>query len=57
MDTLYTFWDIITHYNTESVEFLGLINSATRFKQIIQKDDAAAKGPGEMPCRHTNRAP
>ena len=30
MDTLYTFWDNITHYNTESVHFLGLMNSATR---------------------------
>ena len=28
MDTLYTFWDNITHYKTESVNFLGL-NSAT----------------------------
>ena len=30
MDTLYTFWDNITHYKTESVHFLGLLNSATR---------------------------
>ena len=31
MDTLYTFWDNITHYKTESVYFLGLINSAIRY--------------------------
>ena len=30
MDTLYTFWDNITHYETESVHFLGLVNSATK---------------------------
>ena len=29
MDTLYTFWDNITHYKTESVHFWGLMNSAT----------------------------
>ena len=31
MDTLYTFWDNITHYKTESVHFLGLMNSATKW--------------------------
>ena len=31
MDTLYTFWDnTTTHYKTESVNFLGLMNSATK---------------------------
>ena len=30
MDTLYTFLDNITHYRTESVHFLGLMNSATK---------------------------
>ena len=30
MDTLYTFWDNINHYKTESVHFLGLMNSATK---------------------------
>ena len=30
MDTLYTFWDSITHYKAESVHFLGLMNSATK---------------------------
>ena len=30
MDTLYTFGDNITHYKTESVHFLGLMNSATK---------------------------
>ena len=33
MDTLYTFWDSITHYKTESVHFLGLMNSATRSRK------------------------
>ena len=30
MDTLYTFWGNITHYKTESLNFLGLMNSATK---------------------------
>ena len=30
MDRLYTFWDNITQYKTESVHFLGLMNSATK---------------------------
>ena len=30
MDTLFTFWDNITHYNTKSVHFWGLMNSATQ---------------------------
>ena len=30
MDTLYTFWDNITHYKTESTHVLGLMNSATK---------------------------
>ena len=30
MDTLYTFWDNITHYKTESVHFWGLMTSATK---------------------------
>ena len=31
MDTLYTFWGYnITHCKTESVHFLGLMNSATK---------------------------
>ena len=29
-DTLYTFWDNIAHYKTESVQFWGLMNSATK---------------------------
>ena len=33
MDALYTFWDNLTHYKTESVNFLGLMNSAT--KQVV----------------------
>ena len=30
MDTLYTFWDTTTHYKTTSVNFGGLMNSATK---------------------------
>ena len=30
MDTLYTFWDNIIHYKTESAHVLGLMNSATK---------------------------
>ena len=30
MDTLYTFWGNITHFNTKSAHFLGLMNSATK---------------------------
>ena len=34
MDTLYTFWDNSTHYKTESVHFLGLMNSATKIRGL-----------------------
>ena len=30
MDTLYTFLDNITHYETKSLHFWGLVNSATK---------------------------
>ena len=30
MDTLYTFWDNITHSKNKGVHFLGLMNSATK---------------------------
>ena len=30
VDTLYTFWDNITHSKTKSVHFWGLMNSATK---------------------------
>ena len=30
MDTLYTFWDNLTHSKTKSVDFWGLMNSATK---------------------------
>ena len=30
MDTLYTFWDNITHSKNKRVHFLGLMNSATK---------------------------
>ena len=32
MDTLDTFWENITHHKTESVDFLGLLNSATKWR-------------------------
>ena len=35
MDALYTFWDNITHYKTECVHFLGLMNSATKLIQHL----------------------
>ena len=34
MDTLYTFWDNITHDKTKSVDFWALMNSATRSKGL-----------------------
>ena len=36
MDTLYTFWDNITHYKTNSVDFLGLVNSATKVLRWVK---------------------
>ena len=36
MDTLYTFGDNTTDYKTESVHFLGLMNSATKFQGYYQ---------------------
>ena len=30
VDTLYTFWDSITHSKTENVHFGGLMNSVTK---------------------------
>ena len=35
MDTLDTFWDNITYYKTESVNFLVLMNSATRLLEAF----------------------
>ena len=35
MDTLYSFWENITHYKTKSIHFLGLMNSATRKGSIM----------------------
>ena len=32
--TLYTFWGNITHYKTKSVNFWGLMNSATKFESL-----------------------
>ena len=36
MDTLYTFGEHITRYKTESVHFLGLMNSATEVEDLRQ---------------------
>ena len=33
MDTLYTFWDNTIHYKAKSVQFGGLMNSATKLLQ------------------------
>ena len=35
MDTLYIFWDNITHYKTKSVHFFGLMNSATKRRDLL----------------------
>ena len=56
MDTLYTFWDISTHYKTESVN-LGAYerserdsllpgNVATKFMEVQRSARAYGKGPG-----------
>ena len=37
MDTLYTFGDNIPHYKTKSVHFLGLMNSATKLKGLLNR--------------------
>ena len=37
MDTLYTFWDNTTHFKTKSVKFLGLMNSATKFRKAAKQ--------------------
>ena len=47
-DTLYTFWDNITHYKTESVNFLGLMNSATKHTSQL---------PGERLSRRLTASP
>ena len=36
MDTLYTFWDNITHSKNKSVHFLGLMNSATKKPESLR---------------------
>ena len=41
MGTLYTFGDIITRCKTESVHFLGLVNSATKTTTVL-------KGPRDL---------
>ena len=42
MDTLYTFWDSITQQETESVHFLGLMNSATKVSRVRGKLNSKA---------------
>ena len=39
----YTFWDNITHYKTKSVHFLGVMNSATEFCTMCNKQGKQAK--------------
>ena len=36
VDTLCTSWDNITHYKTKSVNFLGLMNSATKVLRWVK---------------------
>ena len=45
MDTLYTFGDNITHYKTEGVHCLGLMNSATKYWMTSQPIDLDHPGP------------
>ena len=37
MDTLYTFWENITHYKTDSVHFWGLRHSATKVFGFLEE--------------------
>ena len=49
MDTLHTFWDNITHYKTESVHFLGLMNPATKFQGPPRKaQEYASEDPSGL---------
>ena len=58
MDTLYTFWDNITHYETKSVHFLGLMNSATKnVEQTPQKLTGKDVGPEFTYGSFRNRGP
>ena len=41
MDTLYTFWDHVTHYKTKSVHFSGLMNSATKLRVYVLRRRSA----------------
>ena len=50
MDTLYTYWDNLTHYKTESVDFWGLMNSTTKLELRLQiLDDESIRFPSG-PC-------
>ena len=55
MDTLYTFWESITHSKTESVNFLGLTNSATKFKDGFRGSSGAGVWGLEKPYKVGNR--
>ena len=44
MDTLYTLWDNIPHYKTESVNFWGLMNSEPSFGIVeVRKNSTMAR--------------
>ena len=46
------FWDIITHYKTESVHFLGLMNSATKVGGFgLQVSDSEFRVTLQFRCR------
>ena len=45
VDTLYTFGDNITHYKTQSVHILGLMNSAT---QEEPEKESIIREPGSL---------
>ena len=43
MDALYTFWDNIARYKTESVFFWGLMNSATKVQGFGFRGEAETR--------------
>ena len=55
MDTLYTFWDKITHYKPESVYFWGLMNLATKlvslFLVVVSVSFLKQTSAGQAACR------
>ena len=53
MDTLYTFWDNITHYKTKSVHFWGLMNSATKIR-VVRTYTCKIRGPSKYGYKYPN---